>query len=128
MVMVAVVFPACSVRTSVLMVSGHSGPQDSLETRRSGGLTSRYSPRISISLPLEWRQTKCQEPPGRRSTSQTGIVQPSGPSIQWGRYLGLVQASKTSLRGAWKTRVMRTSRSAGVVTVKDAKLLIGDLL
>src|ERR1700676_1121804 len=126
--MVAVVSPASSEKTTVLRVSGQSGPQDSLETTRSGGWTSRYEPRISISLPLAWRQTKCQAPPGRRSISQTGMVQPSGPSIQCGRYFGLVQASKTSLRGALKTRVTTISRSVGVVTFKFSVFAIGDLL
>src|ERR1700674_3952102 len=51
------------------------------------------------------------------------MVQPLGPNIQWGRCSGLVQASKTSRRGASKTRVMTTSRSDGVVNVVTPTLV-----
>jgi hypothetical protein len=88
-----------------------------VETSRSGGVISRYTPRIAISVPSERRQTKCLAPPGRRSISQTGMVQPFGPSIQCGTCPGLVQASQTSLRGASTTRVMTISRSDGVLNV-----------
>src|SRR6266566_2171864 len=44
------------------------------------------------------------------------MVQPLGP-IQCGRCSGLVNASKTSRRGASTTRVTTTSRSDGVVNV-----------
>src|SRR5215472_10569391 len=121
MVMATLVLPSSSEKTTVLRVSGQSPPQDSVETTRSGGFTSRYIPRISISVPSARRHTKCHAPPGRRSISQTGIVHPGGPSIHWGTYLGLVHASKTSRRGALKIRRITTSRSLGVVTCKVAE-------
>src|SRR6266545_6909511 len=116
-VCVIVVLPSSSERIRVLRVSGQSPPHDSVETSRSGGVISRYTPRIPISVPSERRQTKCHIPPARRSISQTGMVQPLGPNIQCGRCLGSVQASKTSLRGASTTRAMTISRSDGVVNV-----------
>src|SRR5688500_10111753 len=48
--------------------------------------------------------------------SHTGIVQPSGPSIQRRTRPASVWASKISSRGASNTRVTRTSRSLGKVT------------
>src|ERR1700754_2883982 len=45
------------------------------------------------------------------------MVQPSGPSIQFGTCSASVNASKTSLRGASNTRVIATSLSEGVVNV-----------
>src|ERR1700687_3365492 len=128
MVSVIVVLPSSSVRINVLSVSGHVPPQDSVETSRSGGLISLYTPRISISVPSPRRHTQRCAPPGRRSISQTGIVQPSGSSIQRGRCLGLVQASKTSLRGASKTRVTTASRSVGGLSFKAQALFIASLL
>src|SRR5579871_3837968 len=72
-------------------------------------------PRISSSSPSAWRQTKRQAPPGRRSISQTGIVQPSGPSSHCGTCRGSVHAAQTSRRGASNTRVITISRSDGVL-------------
>src|SRR5215472_1485969 len=128
MVMATLVLPSVSEKTTVLRVSGQSPPQDSVETTRSGGFTSRYVPRISISMPSDWRHTKCQAPPGRRSISQTGMVHPGGPSNHWGTYRGLVQASKTRRRGALKTRHKTISRSLGVVTCKVAESLMAPAL
>src|SRR5688572_19688691 len=59
----------------------------------------------------------CRAPPGRRSISHTGMVQPSGPSSQLGTCSGLVKASHTSRRGASNTRVATISTSDGVVNV-----------
>src|SRR5215212_3163813 len=70
-----------------------------------------------ISAPSVLRQWQRQGPPGRRSISHMVMVQPSGPSIHCGRYSGLVQASKTSRRGASSSRVMTISWSVGIVTV-----------
>src|SRR6266542_1968057 len=118
-----VVLPSFSERLNVLSVSGQSAPHDSVVTTRSGGTISLYTPRIPISVPLERRQTKRHVPPSRRSISHTGMVQPSGPNIQFGTCSGFVNASKTSLRGASTTRVMTTSRSDGVVNVVVPALL-----
>src|SRR2546422_496012 len=124
MVCVIVVLASFSERTSVLSVSGQSPPRDSVATSRSGGAISRYTPPIPISVPSERRQTKCHAPPGRRSISQTGMVQPLGPNIQCGGCSGLVQASKTSPRGAATTRVLTNSPSDGVVNVVARALFV----
>src|SRR5262245_27368396 len=50
--------------------------------------------------------------------SHTTIDQPGGPSSQRLTSSGLVMASKTSLRGASKTRVITISRSPEVVIVR----------
>jgi len=39
-------------------------------------------PRISIGVPSGDTQPKRQAPPGRRSTSQIGIVQPPSPELE----------------------------------------------
>src|SRR5579885_1222692 len=70
---------------------------------------------MSSSSPLPLRQRKCQAPPGRRSISQMGIVQPSGPSSHCGTCCGSVHAAQTSRRGASNTRVITISRSDGVL-------------
>src|SRR5215216_7150479 len=67
-------------------------------------------------FPSGRRETKRHAPPVRRSTSQTSSDQPVGP-YQHRTSSGFVHASKTRLGGASKTRVMRTSRSEGVVMV-----------
>src|SRR5207245_11457837 len=109
LVCVIVVLPAFSVRTSVLSVSGQSPPHDSVATSRSGGAISRYTPPIPISVPSERRQTKCHAPPGRRSISQTGRVQPLGPNIQCGGSLGVVHAWTPSPGGPPKPARARTT-------------------
>src|SRR4029453_2350518 len=81
-------------------------------------------PRISILVPSSLRQTKRHGPPGRRSISQTGIVQPSGPSSQFGTCSEFVQASQTSSRGASKARVISSSRSDTVVRVVSPTFVV----
>src|SRR5262245_4715098 len=67
-----------------------------------------------ISAPSVFLQPRRHAPPARRSTSQMGIVQPSGPRSHFLRCSGLVHASNTTSRGASTTRIARTSRSLGV--------------
>ena len=76
-----VVRPSSSVKSIVLRASGQSPPHSSVITSRSGGTTSLTTPVISISSPSPLRQPKRYGAPGRSSSSQTGIVQPGGPSI-----------------------------------------------
>src|SRR5258708_15178631 len=57
------------------------------------------------------RRQKCRTPPGRTSILQNGSVESLGPN-QRARCSGSVQASKTSSRGAAKTRVRTSSCSA----------------
>src|SRR6267378_2216829 len=71
--------------------------------------------------------TKRYAPPTLKSISQTGIVQPGGPRSQRLTSSGLVQASKTSLRGALKTRVIAISRSEGVVTLNFPVSIVRNL-
>src|SRR5271167_763672 len=70
--------------------------------------------------PLVLVVTKRQTPPTLRSISQTESVQARGPRPQRLRSSGLVKQSKTSLRGASKTRIRAISRSFGVVTFSVA--------
>src|SRR5579864_829667 len=51
-------------------------------------------------------------PPGRMSDFSVVTVKPRGAPCQCSRCSAFVQASKTSSRGASKTRVMARSRSA----------------
>src|SRR5215472_15435150 len=76
------------------------------------------------SPPLGARFTKRKAPFGRRSISQTASGAPLG-SHQWTTCSALVQASKTSARGASKSRVTTIWRSRGVVTVTAPKLFTG---
>src|ERR1700730_8489478 len=59
--------------------------------------------------------TNRNAPFGRRSISQTASGEPLG-SHHWATCSAFVQASKTILRGASKSRVMTISRSVGIVT------------
>src|SRR2546426_2328310 len=64
---------------------------------------------------------KRKAPPGRTSIAQDGVVNPCGPH-QRTRRSGSVQALKTRERGASNTRVMTSSRSAGVVALLPAAM------
>src|SRR5216684_3470743 len=82
-----------------------------VKTRRDGGTISRKTPFIGYSAPSGARMTIRSAPPGLRSTSQTGLVKVFGPH-HFASCFGSVHALKTSSRGALKTRVMVSSRSA----------------
>src|SRR5271155_1571079 len=126
-----VVLPACSVKIRVFRASPpvQSSSQISLNTSRSGGVISRKTPLMPMSLafPSSWHHTKRAAPPTRRSISQTARRQSSGPYNQRLTSSGLVQASNTRCRGASKTRVIVTSRSLGVVTFSVPLFFIGAL-
>src|SRR5258706_16002180 len=79
-----------------------------------------------MSLPSGPRNTQRHAPPTFRSASQTTSDQPLGPNQRLSSS-GLVNASKTSRRGASKTRVITTSRSVGVETINPPKFFIADL-
>src|SRR3990172_12050291 len=83
---------------------------------RSGGTISRYVPRKAYSPPSDWRSTKRQAPPGRKSISQPGSVEPRRPHHCF-TCSGLVCAEKRRRGGASKTRVMTISRSDSSVRV-----------
>src|SRR5262245_41851138 len=78
---------------------------------------------MTTSSPLARRITYLNEPPGRRSTSHSGMVQ-SGGVIQRGTRSARVQASKTSRQGALNSRDHMISRSDGV-DVMSAGLSMG---
>src|SRR5260370_37460718 len=71
-----------------------------------------------------WTQRKA--PFGRRSISQTASGTPLG-SHQCATCSALVQASKTTVRGASKMRVITISRSVGVVIFTVPMFFTGDL-
>src|SRR5712692_786442 len=78
---------------------------------RSGSTISRKTPCATYSLPSGDCERTRHAPPGRRSISQESVVKPRGPHHCLMRS-GSVQALKTRLRGASKTRVITSSRSA----------------
>src|SRR5262249_54082676 len=120
-----VVTPLFSLK-DVLMMAGLSegmSPPTSPGSKYSscesfaGSLTSLNVPKKPNSCPFSSdRQRQRYLPPGRTSISHTGIDQPGGPSIQRVTSFGSVCACQTSLRGAWKERVTRTSVSLGSET------------
>src|SRR5580693_3247111 len=76
--------------------------------------------------PLGPRLTQRKAPFGRRSISQTASGRPLG-SHQCATCSALVQASKTTARGASKMRVITISRSVGVAIFTVAMFFAGDL-
>src|ERR1700692_2340479 len=78
------------------------------------------------SPPSGARWTQRKTPFGRRSISQTASGTPLG-SHQCATAPGLVQASKTTARGASKMRVITISRSVGVAIFTVAMFFTGDL-
>src|SRR5580704_3471962 len=81
---------------------------------------------VRPSPPLGARWTHRKAPFGRRSISQTASGRPLG-SHQCATCSALVQASKTTARGASKMRVITISRSVGVVIFTVPMFFIGDL-
>src|ERR1700688_272389 len=78
------------------------------------------------SAPSGARWTQRKTPFGRRSISQTASGTPLG-SHQCATCSGLVQASKTTARGASKMRVITISRSVGVAILTVPMFFTGDL-
>src|SRR5580692_5674686 len=78
------------------------------------------------SPPSGARWTQQKTPFGRRSISQTASGTPLG-SHQCATCSGLVQASKTTARGASKMRVITISRSVGIVILTVPMFFTGDL-
>src|SRR5215510_12628582 len=67
----------------------------------------------------------CQTPPGLRSNARIVVENPLGPHHST-KCFGSVHASKTSSRGASKTRSKTSSRSDGVENV-ELELLLGSM-
>src|ERR1700753_2497008 len=84
-----------------------SPPSSFVQTRREGGVTSRYLPKNAIGCPEEgWRNNNRYVPLVRISISQESIVKPD----DFGTHhrlnsSGLVQASNTIRAGPLKVRV-----------------------
>src|SRR5580704_10230737 len=81
---------------------------------------------VRPSPPSGARWTHRKAPFGRRSISQTASGTPLG-SHQCATCSALVQASKTTARGASKMRVITISRSVGVVIFTVPMFFTGDL-
>src|SRR5918993_1934473 len=96
--------------SKVTVVTGPPSPPSSLvQTRREGGVTSRYVPKNAIASGSNSRRYL---PPTRTSISQERRDMP----IDFGAHhrlnsSGLVHASNTRRAGALKVRVTTTSRS-----------------
>src|SRR6476659_9241959 len=88
----------------------------SVETTRSFGTTSRYSPWKPTSVPSPVTITYLHAPPGRRSISAT-VISPRFACHQRLTSSGVVHASNTKCLGASNSRVIRICSSVGNVTV-----------
>src|SRR6516225_3521211 len=99
--------------SKVTVVTGPSSPPSSLvQTRREGGVTSRYFPWNAMGSEAPWPNTKRYLPPTRTSISQES----RDMSIDFGTHhrltsSGLFHASNTMRAGALKVRVTTSSRS-----------------
>src|SRR5882757_11126099 len=87
----------------------------SVKTSFSFLTTSKYTPRFGNSFPSGPRITIRFAPPGRTSSSTTGVVQGRGVN-HFLRSSGSVQARKTFSRGALMIKEMASSRSDDGVT------------
>src|SRR4026208_873427 len=125
--MTGVVLP--SVPSRVTVVTGPPSPPSSLvQTRREGGITSRYLPKNSSGFEASWPNTKRYLPPTRTSISQERRNMP----IDFGTHhclnsSGLVHASNTMRAGPLKVRVATSSRSDFPSTVGRSFLGPGSL-
>src|SRR5579862_3198655 len=104
--------PPLSSNVTVVMAPP-SPPSSFVQTRRAFGITSMYRPKNSIGCSKDaWPNTKRYLPPVRASMSQEMNVIPH----DFGTHhrlssSGVAQASNTRHAGAWKVRVMTSSRS-----------------
>src|SRR6188472_2178285 len=100
-------------------------PSSLVQTRREGGVTSRYFPYASKITAPSWLNARRYPPPVRASISHESSDMP----IDLGTHhrlnsSGFVQASNTICAGALKVRVTTSSRS----DVRSAVVSIGLLL
>src|SRR5262249_37198142 len=93
-----------------------------VETSRSVGRTSRYSPWNATSKPSGVTLTYRQVPPTRRSISQI-VISPRFACHQRFTSSGVVNAFQTSSAGAANSRVIRICSSVGSDTVAVPLLL-----
>src|SRR5215217_2415059 len=114
---VSVVRPSASVSVSVFRASPSGMPSyTSVETIRSFGTISRYSPWKATSDPPSVTITYRHAPPTRRSISAI-VISPRFPLHQRLMSSGVVHALYTRCLGASNCRVMRICSSVGSVTV-----------
>src|SRR5215217_6496580 len=113
---VSVVRPSASVSVSVFRASPSGMPSyTSVETIRSFGTISRYSPWKATSNPPSVTITYRHMPPTRRSISAT-FISPRWPLHQRLTSSGVVHALYTRCLGASNSRVMRICSSPGSIT------------
>src|SRR5258708_40293150 len=99
--------------SKVTVVTGPtSSPSSLVQTRREGGVTSRYLPKNAIGFESPWPKTKRYWPPTRTSASQESRDTPN----DFGAHhrlssSGLVNASNTMRAGPLMVRVTTSSRS-----------------
>src|SRR6188508_559539 len=112
--------------SKVTVVTGPPSPPSSLvQTRREGGVTSRYVPKNAIA---SFSNSRRYLPPARTSISQERRDMP----IDFGSHhrlnsSGLVHASNTMRAGALKVRVTTSSRSDFRSTVVPFFMGVGSL-
>src|SRR2546426_6845041 len=110
-VTVTLVPRACFSNVAVSTTTRPGIPSNSnVETIRSGGTISLYTPWNANSLPSAPREMYRQAPPGRTSILSTIVVYRRGPH-QYGIDFGSAYAVNTRSRGASNTRVITISRS-----------------
>src|SRR5262245_49475862 len=115
--------------SKVTVVTGPPSPASSLvQTRREGGVTSRYRPKNSPGSEPPWLIAKRYLPPTRTSISQECRTMP----IDFGSHhclnsSGLVHASNTMRAGPLKVRVTTTSRSDFRSTVVRFFIVVASL-
>src|SRR5262245_18816126 len=109
--MTSTVFPPFSSKVTVV-TAPPSSPSSLVQTRREGGVTSRYLPKTSMNVVVSLPNTSRYLPPTRTSISHNR----SDIGIDFGSHhrlnsSGLVHASNTRRAGALKVRVTTSSRS-----------------
>src|SRR6266571_4540630 len=110
------VFRPRSSNVAVSRTMWPGAPSNSnVETSRSGGTISRYTPLNANSVPSGTRLMYRQTPPGRTSILSTVVEYLRGPH-HTGMSFGSVYARKRRSRGTSKTRDMVTRRLARSVT------------
>ena len=125
------VLPPCSSNVTVSSDTWPGAPSNSkVQTSRSGGTISRYTPRNANSAPSAPRLTKRHAPPGLTSIWSTVVVRRRGPH-QRGIESGSVYALNTSARGASKVcsmTIVRSDTKVSLVGLPDLLLMVVSIL
>src|SRR5215471_14129276 len=115
--------------SKVTVVTGPASPASSLvQTRREGGVTSRYRPKNSPGVEEPKAMTRRYLPPVRTSISQEWMFMPIDLGVHHClKSSGLVHASNTRRAGASKVRVTTSSRSDFLSTVVRFVIVMASL-